>query len=252
MWRHISDSVRGASHEQSGSPCQDHHAVRLVGDDGRTLVACVSDGAGSASHSHEGAQAACDTIAERARKYLLREGSLARLTRDDAVAWCNGARDAIAHLAEMAELSPRDYACTLSVVLAGPGHTAFFQIGDGAIVARRAGAGGVVFWPQSGEYANTTNFLTQDRFQEHLGFQLAPVAFDDVALFTDGIERLALGFDSQTPHMPFFDPLFNAVRNAPDLDGLSEQLRKFLTSPSVQDRNDDDKTVILAARADDR
>ena len=36
--------------------------------------------------------------------------------------------------------------------------------------------------------------------------------FSDVALLTDGMERLALRFDSRTPHLPFFEPFFQALR----------------------------------------
>jgi hypothetical protein len=68
---------------------------------------------------------------------------------------------------------------------------------------------------------------------------------------TDGIERIALKFDSQTPHTPFFDPLFRALKSAADVESLSEGLRGFLGSDSVQHRSDDDKTLILAARTDD-
>ena len=66
---------------------------------------------------------------------------------------------------------------------------------------------GVVFWPQSGEYANSTNFLTSDEYREQLEFIAATSSCSKVALMTDGLERLALRFDSQTPHAPFFEPL---------------------------------------------
>jgi hypothetical protein len=69
-----------------------------------------------------------------------------------------------------------------------------------------------------------------------------------VALFTDGLERLALRFDCRTPHIPFFDPLFRALRTASDLQSLNDGLRQFLASDSVQIRSDDDKTLILASR----
>jgi hypothetical protein len=134
--------------------------------------------------------------------------------------------------------------------VAGAESSAFFQVGDGAMILRRCGVYGVVFWPQSGEYANSTNFLTSDDFREQLAFSAAG-GCSDVALMTDGLERLALRFDSQTPHIPFFDPLFRALRAADDVAGLNEGLRQFLASESVQSRSDDDKTLILASRHDD-
>jgi hypothetical protein len=123
----------------------------------------------------------------------------------------------------------------------------FFQVGDGAIIVRRQGVYGVVFWPQSGEYANTTNFLTDEQFEQALEFLALPVQVVDVALLTDGVQRLALTFESQTPHPPFFQPLFEALRSTSDVAGLDKDMRRFLESRSVQDRSDDDKTLVLAS-----
>ena len=122
------------------------------------------------------------------------------------------------------------------------------QIGDGAIVLRGHGAYGIVCWPQSGEYANTTNFLTGPGFQDHIEFVSAQGDFTDVALFTDGMERLALDFTSRTPHLPFFEPLFKALRTADDSQQLEQGLRDFLQSDPVTSRSDDDNSLVLATR----
>jgi hypothetical protein len=61
---------------------------------------------------------------------------------------------------------------------------------------------------------------------------------------------LALRFDIQTPHGPFFDPLFRALKGAKDLASLNDGLKQFLASESMQNRSDDDKTLILASRHD--
>ncbi|MCA9241884.1 MAG: hypothetical protein KDA37_16855, partial [Planctomycetales bacterium] len=76
--------------------------------------------------------------------------------------------------------------------------------------------------------------------------------FEEVALFTDGLERLALKFEGQTAHAPFFAPLFQAVRDTRDSQGLNEELSRFLKSEHVQNRSDDDKTVILAIQHTDQ
>ena len=123
--------------------------------------------------------------------------------------------------------------------------------GSPRAVQRRHGALGVVFWPQSGEYLNTTSFLTSPDFQERLQVRLVQGGFTDVALFTDGVERLALQFDSLTPHAPFFHPLFEGVRAIQDVDALAEDLKRFLESDSVTKMNDDDKTLLLACRIAD-
>ncbi len=94
----------------------------------------------------------------------------------------------------------------------------------------------------------TTMFLTGDRYEDHVEFQAAEGDFTDVALMTDGVERLALSFEGRTPHTPFFDPLFNALRSAPAPAALNTELCRFLESDSMKRRSDDDKTVILAVQ----
>jgi hypothetical protein len=211
-------------------------------------VACVADGAGSSEHSGVGSRLACQSIADSAAAHLQRHRSFAGLKTDDVLAWCEAARKQIVACAEQNERDIRDYATTLCTAILSPKASLFFQIGDGAIVARRNSSLGVVFWPQSGEYANATNFLTSSEFRVHVEVCFTPETFSDVALMTDGMERLALKFDSLTPHPPFFDPLFRALREAADVDALAEDLRQLLQSDSVQRKTDDDKTLVLASR----
>jgi hypothetical protein len=137
------------------------------------------------------------------------------------------------------------------VAIASATHSLFVQIGDGVIVARREGPWGVVFWPQSGEYANTTTFLTSADYREVLQICAFDHGFMDVAILTDGLSRLALRFDSLTAHPPFFQPLFHALKAAADVDVLSEELRQFLSSDPVQSKTDDDKTLVLASQVAD-
>ncbi|RXJ41071.1 protein phosphatase 2C domain-containing protein, partial [Escherichia coli] len=69
-----------------------------------------------------------------------------------------------------------------------------------------------------------------------------------VAAFTDGIQRLALNMLDNSPHVPFFTPFFNGLASATQeqLDLLPELLKQFLSSPAVNERTDDDKTLALA------
>ena len=106
----------------------------------------------------------------------------------------------------------------------------------------------MVFWPQSGEYANSTNFLTTDNYQSLLEYLQVEGAFTDVALLTDGMEMMSLDFSSKTPHLPFFNPLLKTLKEADDSQDLGEDLRRFLQSDSVRSRSDDDKTIIVATR----
>ena len=226
--------------------------MRVLGEDGaRTLVACVADGAGSAKHSELGSSIVCNSMIENAAKFFESNGGFENLEQANVIEWCEDARTRILDAATLHDCRTRDFATTLCVAIVGPTTSFFVQIGDGAIILGNDTLYGVVFWPQSGEYANSTNFLTSDEYAKQLEFLATPSKCSKVALMTDGIERIALRFDIQTPHIPFFDPLFRALRSTADIDSLNEGLRGFLGSNSVQLRSDDDKTLVLATRTED-
>ena len=73
---------------------------------------------------------------------------------------------------------------------------------------------------------------------------------DEVALFSDGLQRLALHYQTRTAHAGFFKPMLATLRAAPAdaLESLSTQLAAYLSSPAVNERTDDDKTLVLATR----
>ncbi len=54
-WKAIGKAIRGTSHLQSGKPCEDALAYKVVTSplNGEVLVCCVSDGAGSATYAAE-------------------------------------------------------------------------------------------------------------------------------------------------------------------------------------------------------
>src|SRR5262249_12376686 len=130
---------------------------------------------------------------------------------------------------------------------------AFLQIGDGAIVISHGEEDGWswVFWPQHGEFANTTNFIVSDNARECLAFDLAPRRIDELAIFTDGLEDLVLHQASRTVHQPFFNSVFKPVRESVAQgydESLSTSLERYLESPIVCERTDDDKTLVIATR----
>lgn len=107
-----------------------------------------------------------------------------------------------------------------------------------------------VFWPESGKYANMTYFLTDEDAFAHLRIKLFQDAHDEIAMFSDGMQRLALVYESKAAFKPFFEPMFVRLRKSDiaECDMLSGQLALFLNSPKVNERTDDDKTLILATR----
>jgi Protein phosphatase 2C len=249
MWKTIYDSVQGSSHKTAGLPCQDACRVfEHTGSPYPLLVVACADGAGSASHSDLGAQAACDSFV-RAFDYGIPDGLFDAARTDGAVREiCKGLRKELENLSASQQLEVRDVACTFLAAAILDSHAVFFQIGDGAIVVREFDGYKPVFWPQSGEYLNTTNFLSDADYLEKVVVQVVVGVVDEFAVFTDGMERLALRTSDRTAHEPFFRPMFESLRAASNVDDLFEPLRQFLDSERVNERTDDDKTLILATR----
>ena len=109
------------------------------------------------------------------------------------------------------------------------------------------------FWPTKGEYANVTEFVTDPMATEELQFDAGDMPIVDLAMFSDGLERLALDFNAGEVHAPFFSGLFPYLyRCSPGhLLELESQMSAFLGSERVNARTDDDKTLILATRQHD-
>jgi hypothetical protein len=252
-WKIIQASVIGASHALRGELCQDECAATTFSspEGGECFVGLVSDGAGSAIHGGKGAMIACEIGIKVIVESLSQARPISSLSSDIIIGWIDTIRYHL-WLASKAEgLLPRDYACTLLGVVIGGNNVAFFQVGDGAIVIGEGDEFRPVFWPDSGEYANMTYFVTDDDAISHLHSEVLPIAPSEVAIFSDGIQRLALVYQTKEAHQPFFEPMFARLKKAigyDECDMLSEQLANFLGSPPVNERTDDDKTLILATR----
>jgi protein phosphatase 2C-like protein len=146
----------------------------------------------------------------------------------------------------------RNYASTFLAVILTPEGGGALQIGDGVIVLSDDGDGwSWMFWPQHGEYANTTYFLTDVNAIDRVEIEVFRGIIKDVALMSDGLEPLALHYASKTVHDPFFTGLFQPLINAAgssEIGQLSVHLEKFLASDQVRSRTDDDVSLIIATR----
>jgi hypothetical protein len=251
-WLYAAASALGTSHEKLGSPCQDAHAcdVLLSATGEPVLVAVVADGAGSASRSQEGARLACALVVDEVRALCDTGGSAGDFSRETVCDWLVRFQNEIGARASSEGLVPRDFACTLVAAVVGLDQAAFFQIGDGAMVVSDGDDYAWVFWPDTGEYENLTFFATDPHACEHLHFDLCERSIEEIALFSDGLQRLALHYQTRTAHGPFFRSLLAAVRAAggESPETLSAKLTSYLASPAVNERTDDDKTLILATR----
>lgn len=249
-WKHIAACAAGTSHALTNAPCQDSaFATCYAGpDNAEYLVVLVADGAGSALHGGAGADLTCETGA-RFFLELIESGSADVCEPSSAQSLLEAIRAAIASKANEASQTMRDYACTLVGCVVGPTKTLAFQVGDGVLVFRQDGSLVPVFWPESGEYANMTYFVTDESATEHFQVEVRPSP-TEVSAMTDGLQRLALIFATKEVHAGFFDPMFTVLRRTlpSDCDALSEQLFSYLNSDTINSRTDDDKTLVMATR----
>jgi Protein phosphatase 2C len=251
-WTWAAARSTGTSHIKAGKQCDDYGACLELSDALRTtLIAVAADGAGSASHSFRGSRIVTASFVRSAVRYLHGGQSPADLTHDLVDEWIDDVRDRIAAVANRLSAIPRDFASTLIAALIGTEASAIVHVGDGACVYRNGSdtAWKVATWPAQGEYAATTFFVT-DEPQPSVQVVTISEPVSEVAVFSDGIERLALDFATKTAYAPFFDKMFAPLNaTAPGRDRrISRALQEFLDGPSVCARTDDDKTVILARR----
>lgn len=243
----------GTSHVAAAQPCQDahFHAEATAPDGARVMVLAVSDGAGVAALAEVGAALACDTFGRLVAAYVAQGGRVATIGRPLVERWIAGVLYRLELHAGETGAAPEDYACTLLAAVVGEREAAFLQIGDGAIVLSACEGWKHVFWPQHGEFANTTNFITSAHRFEALEFGTVSGRIEELALFTDGLENLVLQKAARAVHAPFFESMFPAVRRstASGVDAeLSRALGGYLSSAPVNARTDDDKTLVLASR----
>lgn len=308
-WHWASASVAGSSHVKAGLPLQDVHLCRQL--PGGLLVAVLSDGAGSASHGRQGAALACRGLMQAARRHAAGRDAAAvascmaggapcqddtaccsmgkaadggvRLPADDECRqWLEAVRRQIERVACHRGLKPRDFSCTLVMAISAGTQTLVLHVGDGGAVVRCADTGTwhVLSWPQHGEYASTTAFVT-DQSAARLRTSRLDVPVDSLVLFSDGLERQVLDMVNGVAFEPFFAAVSAPVRTAanqsgsakvPDdkddvhhqnhhapgtpcealagrLPALSGQLAQYLRSQAVTARTDDDITLVVAVRA---
>lgn len=275
----VSAAVAGTSHLRRDLPCQDAVAWQVTA--GGRLLAALADGAGSAALAEAGAAAAVAGAIAHLQSLADTETLGATATDWGAalVAALAAARGRLVALAEERQSPLREAACTAIVLVADQAGVAVAQVGDGAaILLGQAGANAsaadghlrALTVPPVGEYANVCPFLSDEDWESALQSQAwaGPVA--GVALFSDGLQRVALKLPEGEPFAPFFAPLFAFVEAlggaiAPDPEDdrrddsqdppegnpqaiapADESLAAFLRSPRLSERTDDDLSLLLA------
>ncbi|MBM4345313.1 MAG: protein phosphatase 2C domain-containing protein [Deltaproteobacteria bacterium] len=231
---------QAAGSRKAHGPCDDAVATADVRAGRRRVWLCaVADGAGSATRGGEGARLAV-AAAVHAMRGRIADGF-------DGGVLLQTVRAELGAAATQKTGGIRELATTVTLVAADAQATWVASVGDGAVVYRTAAdqAWQVAAWPMRGEYANSTQFVTDD---ELVFTQAKFPAAQAIAVMTDGLTPLALDFALRRPFAPFFDgvALEMGRRNVAE---LAPHLQDLLRSPRVTERTDDDVTLVFALRA---
>ena len=206
------------------------------------LLAAIADGAGSASHSQIGSG---EAVQHLLKLVLQSDVKVADISQQQACVWYKEVLEHLKSVAVRESLPIGELACTLLLAVVWKNGAVLGQIGDGAWVLEKDGALLTGTWPETGEYANITVFLTTEGALENLQFQRIDGKISAVAGFTDGIQMLALDFGQRTPGERFFKSMFGSLRGSADETELIAPLQQMLASEVICSRTDDDKTLVL-------
>ncbi|MFT3827980.1 MAG: PP2C family serine/threonine-protein phosphatase [Chitinophagaceae bacterium] len=251
IWKAIGQSITGTSHIATGKDCEDAFCFKIMplptGEE--TLIAFISDGAGSARYAKIAAEKVTTTAVNIAGDWISRD---ILPGEDHLLQLAETLYDQLEALSVEYNEPLNEFSCTLLGCILLPQHACFMQIGDGAIV-RNDGTGHYthIWWPHNGEYQNTTAFLVDDPNFPHLHTMVVTEEIAEVALFTDGLQMLALNAESTTVHQPFFTNMLKWLQLATEEEHvavLDKKLAAYLAGDAINSRTDDDKTLFLATR----
>lgn len=247
-WRCTGMSTQGQSHIRDDKPCQDAQGWAQVND---TLVLACADGAGSAKHAEWGSAKAVETaighLLIRSLYQRSPEESAEKLS-DDLKKACEIARKSLINLSEFKQVPLRDLATTFLIAVVKKDYTAVAQIGDGAIVCSLKGLDHIqgLTKPFQGEYINQAVFLTQDNYEKYLQIKVLKGEAENIALFSDGFEPVAIKYATGEPNKALFEGLFKFMQDTESETIRQEAVSRLLNGKRIAERSDDDKTLLLA------
>lgn len=248
-WKYAFASVIGTSHIASNTKKQDSCKVEEhIINDVAYLFSAVADGAGSAKYSDVSSGYICKLFTRKAKSWLSKN-KISELTRDVISSWFILFQQVITRAVKLYHLeSTREFATTLLFAILSEKGNIFIQIGDGIMAKGNSLDINCIFLPQNGEYINTTFFATDKNITERFMFEYNTDNIKRLILHTDGIELISFNFANMKPHVKFFNPIFDQLESS-DGFGLnnetSEFISGFLNCERVNQKTDDDKTLVI-------
>lgn len=243
-WKLIQCAVEGRRHTAMHIPCQDK--VKIVSAD-NLWIGALSDGAGSASHSHYGAQCVVDTVCE------LISSSFDKLfdMQDAAKAKALIVTEIVSALNDIAltlEVEIKELAATLLFVAVKGNHMLIGHIGDGVICYQKDGVLKVASKPTNGEFANSTVFVTSTAAQNTMRLIKGELSsISGFCLMSDGSAASLYNRTRNTP-MPVLSKLLR-LRSVMATRPLQKLLDDSFKESVVMGTQDDCSIVLMALSA---
>jgi serine/threonine protein phosphatase PrpC len=252
-WRITGASVTGTSHLENDNECQDRLGWKVIETaEGKILAAAISDGAGTTTDGEKGAELACASFLTEIESFLsASDARISSLNADFGVKWISHFQSLVKKIAEDQKKELREFSSTFVGAVVGRERSSFYQVGDGGVLFTSGDGEGdfrFAIVPEETEYVNMTSFLADEDAGDQLMFRSIDVGITDLVMFSDGITNVAVDFSSGKPFEPFLRPMIAPLRNGNPIEGLDKKLESFLASPAINEKTDDDKTIILASR----
>ncbi|MBP0014335.1 MAG: protein phosphatase 2C domain-containing protein [Roseofilum sp. SBFL] len=256
QWQAVACSEIGTKHIQKGIPCQDYGSYQILSG-GQVVIGAVSDGLGSASRSELGSKKAVEIaliqLSKVASELTLNqqppEQERARKMFTDLVIIVQQELEKVAH---QQNCLVDDLACTLLAFIATPTWLAAMQVGDGSIVVRPYSPSNtdeeyeLLFRPDKSGYVNELTPVTESRAIEEMQTDVRSNLCEFICVATDGVENIALlKRENWKPFPGFFSPLEQCMFSEKSLTQKQEEIRATLNTDKLNQKTDDDKTLLL-------
>jgi len=271
-WVFAYASAIGNGHISGNLPCQDYCDVRHYDS---FSIGIVSDGAGSCSNSHLGAQKVCEYAMHYFSDALKQKEWIINNTLPCQEEWNTLARQTLlqvrndlAQFAYNSEVELKSLSCTIIVVIILKKGLLVTHIGDGrAGYCNQQNEWFPMITPFHGEEANETVFITSDIWyssiiDRYIESNIIDEEIKAFSLLSDGCEKASFEcnlydeeksvfYDPNRPFKHFYDKNVNVhlpllKKAGKNQDEINILWKKFLTDGNVKLQIEpDDKTMIL-------
>ena len=226
-------------HTQQHQPCQDYS---LSSQDGKNLVAIVSDGAGSSKYGRIGAKIICETLTALLKDIDFNEAKKA-IPQAIGIARSKLIRHRLNKT--KTEASLLDFSATLVGVIYHKNKGLFFHIGDGAALAFHDDKyiNFTASRPENGHFKCETYFYTMDDWKDSLRFTSFENAHT-IFLMSDGVTNFSFSRDYQNVEKSFLQPIADFLSKESSKTKALRALSNTLSNPKALKLNSDDKTLV--------